>query len=257
MRPDPFFLVGCVRSGTTMLRDLLRRHPNLACPEETHFYRWGDPMGTDNLRKVLSSNPVLREHRKIDQIQESEFTRMMEQSTSRADLYQRYMQCYIERNKPQARRWFDKTPQNVYGAMLMACSMPDARFVHIVRNPLNVVASLRLGKVIKVGALLGAINYWTEAEHIMRGLKQAFPDRVYEMRYEDLMDDGPGHTRLLMSFLGEAYDPAWFADFVMTPSDHRGAEVLSPEDTQVVLQACEAGMRRHGYLPAAGGAVQA
>jgi hypothetical protein len=43
----------------------------------------------------------------------------------------------------------------------------------------------------------------------------------------------------------------------MTPSDHREAEVLSPEDTQVVLQACEAGMLRHGYLQAAGGVVSA
>ena len=40
--PDgpPLFLVGCVRSGTTLTRDLLRRVPGVICPEETHFLRW-------------------------------------------------------------------------------------------------------------------------------------------------------------------------------------------------------------------------
>ena len=42
----PFFVLGCVRSGTTMLRDALRMHPHLACPEETHFFRWGEPFGS-------------------------------------------------------------------------------------------------------------------------------------------------------------------------------------------------------------------
>jgi len=248
MAAEPFFLVGCVRSGTTMLRNLLRCHPNLACPEETHFYRWGEPMGTEGLRRMLSTNPVLRQHRRIDGIWEEEFLRMLDRSASRPDLYERYMQRYIGRNKPQATRWFDKTPQNVYGAMLMACSMPQARFVNIVRNPLNVVASLRLGKVMKVESLQGAINYWTEAEHIMRGLKHAFPERVLEMRYEDLMADVSTHTQRLLAFLGEPHDPAWFAGFALSPSDHRDAEVLSPEETLTVQQACQAGMRRHGYL---------
>ena len=39
----PFFILGCVRSGTTLLRDILRIHPRLESPEETHFFRWADP----------------------------------------------------------------------------------------------------------------------------------------------------------------------------------------------------------------------
>eukprot|EP01036_Dinobryon_divergens_P003055 gene3055-4019_t len=119
-RPPPFFVVGCVRSGTTMLRDALRMHPNLACPEETHFFRWADPFGTDGLNRVLSNNAVLKKHREIDGVTEEEFKAMLGESTSRADLYERYMALYMQRKKPAATHWFDKTPQNIYGAMLAA-----------------------------------------------------------------------------------------------------------------------------------------
>ena len=35
----PLFIIGSVRSGTTLTRDLLRRVPDFICPEETHFFR--------------------------------------------------------------------------------------------------------------------------------------------------------------------------------------------------------------------------
>mgnify|MGYP003951013369 CR=1 FL=1 len=124
----PFFMLGCVRSGTTMLRDALRMHPNLAGPEETHFYRWGEPYGTEAMTRTLTNNVVLKRHREIDGITEPEFVEMLKQCTSRAELYWKYMTLYIHRKKPGATRWFDKTPQNVYGAMLAASSMPRARF---------------------------------------------------------------------------------------------------------------------------------
>src|SRR6185369_78712 len=71
-QPAPFFILGCVRSGTTMLRDVLRGHPNLACPEETHFFRWASPFGTPEYMKSLDA-PVLRKHREMDGITEAEF----------------------------------------------------------------------------------------------------------------------------------------------------------------------------------------
>jgi hypothetical protein len=35
---EPFFIVGCSRSGTTLLQVLLDAHPNLALPPESHIY---------------------------------------------------------------------------------------------------------------------------------------------------------------------------------------------------------------------------
>src|SRR5262245_1158574 len=90
-RSGPFFVLGCVRSGTTMLRDVLRLHPNLAAFEETHLFRWAEPFGTDAYARGVTTNPVLKKHCEIDGIMEEEFATMLRQATLRADLYNRYM----------------------------------------------------------------------------------------------------------------------------------------------------------------------
>jgi len=248
--PPPFFILGCVRSGTTMLRDVLRRHPHLAAPEETHFFRWAEPFGSDGYIRGVRSNPVLKRHRELDGITEDEFEEMLNSAHSRGDLYQRYMALYIQRRKPGATRWFDKTPQNVYGAAMIAASVPKSRFVHIVRNPVNVVASLRIGKVMKVERLTGAVNYWREAVDTMFVLKRAYPGRVHELKYEDLVRDPEPHLEALLAFLEEPYDPAHFATAVFRESDHADAGVLTDAEAQRVRKLCAVGLKRYGYLPA-------
>jgi hypothetical protein len=248
----PFFILGCVRSGTTMLRNVLRMHPHLACPEETHLYRWAEPYGTHNYRHVVSNNTTLKRHREMDGISEAEFAAMLEAATSRAELYRRYMALFMSRKKPGATRWFDKTPQNVYGAAL-AASMPGTRFVHIVRNPENIVASLRLGKVMKVADLVGAVNYWNEAVDILHTLKRAYSKRVYELRYEDFVQRPEQELKNLLAFLGEPYDPEWFKAMVLTEANHTESGILTPEEQSQVRALCSLGRRRYGYEPRAAG----
>lgn len=246
-RSNPFFIVGCVRSGTTMLRDVLRMHPNLACPEETHFFRWGDPFGTEQMTRTLCNNQVLKKHRELDGISEEEFKNMVTRATSRGELYERYMTLFMRRRKPNAKRWFDKTPQNVYGALLAAGSMPRAKFVHIVRDPMNVAASLRIGRIVKVENLTGACNYWNEAVQIVGGLKRAYPSRVYELRYEDIVREPLAQLELLLNYLGEPFDAANFARMTLRESDHSDEGVLSPEAQAQVRELCASGRRRYGY----------
>ena len=245
--PAPFFMLGCVRSGTTMLRDVLRMHPNLSCPEETHFFRWGEPFGTEGMSRSLSNNAVLKKHREIDGITEAEFADMLARSASRAELYHQYMALYMKRKKPGATRWFDKTPQNVYGALLAATSMPRSKFVHIVREPVNVVASLRIGRIVKVANMTGACNYWNEAIQIVAGLKRAFPARVFEMRYEDFVAQPQAQMKLLLDFLSEPFDAKWFAALNTRQVDHRDEGVLSADEQAMVRSLCGPGRRRYGY----------
>jgi hypothetical protein len=244
---SPFLLVGCVRSGTTMLRDALRMHPNLACPEETHFFRWGEPYGTDAMLRSLSNNAVLKKHREIDGITEPEFAEMLRESSSRAELYGKYMALYMQRRKPAARRWFDKTPQNVYGALLAASSMPRSKFVHIVREPINVVASLRIGRIVKVDSLTGACNYWNEAVQIVAGLKRAYPARVYELRYEDFVAQPFVQMKMLLDFIGEPFQESWFESLKTREIDHKDEGVLTADELTVVRTLCAAGRQRYGY----------
>ena len=73
-------------------------------------------------------------------------------------------------NAPANARWFDKTPQNVFGLLLLGFDYPESRFVHVYRNPLNVVASLKVGKVMKLDDPVAASNYWRESVAIAESL---------------------------------------------------------------------------------------
>lgn len=247
-RPAPFFVIGCVRSGTTMLRNLLRCHPHLACPEETHFYRWPEPFGSAAYARIVQTNPVLRKHREIDGISEAEFADILAKSTTRRDLCDRYMALYIAKNKPGATRWFEKTPQNVYGAGMLG-DWKEVRFVHIVRNPVEVAASLRLGKVMNKFEPLGAANYWREAIENITTLRRAYPKRMHEVRYEDFTADPMGELAKLCEFLEEPFDASWFEGMAVKEVSHADESVLSPQEQALVRKLCQKGCKQYGYLP--------
>jgi hypothetical protein len=247
LKPAPFFVIGCLRSGVGVLRSMLQRHPQLASPEPTHFFRWAEPFGTEPLFRLLLTHPTLQAQRTLDGISEAEFATLLRQSSSRAELYNRYMALFLARRHPSARRWFDATPQNVYGALLAASSMPRAKFVHVVREPLDVVASLRAGRAGRPEPLTAACASWNEATQIAQGLKRAFPARVYEVRYEDLLRDAHQQLRLLLSFVDEPYEAAWFEGMKIQPVARRADSVASDDEQALVRTLCAAGRRRYGY----------
>lgn len=244
----PFFIVGCVRSGTTMLRDVLRLHPNLDCPEETHFYRPSEPFGTPAYKRWVTNNKTLARHRAMDGILEPEFAEVVAASQTRSDLLTRYMELFLSRRPSNARRWFDKTPQNVYGAAMIAHEFPQASFVHIVRNPWDVISSLRIGKIVKVEEVVGACSYWREAVEIIETLKRAYPKRVHELKYEDLVSATDRELQRLLSFIGEPYDSSWFASYRLAPVKHDADRLFTDAERRIVPNLCGPMMQRFGYV---------
>jgi hypothetical protein len=243
----PFFILGCVRSGTTMLRNILRKHPNLACPEETQFFRWAEPFRGPMYRQYLIGNSTLKRHRQIDGISEPEFLDMLNSSNSRGDLCSRYMARYLALAKPSAGRWFDKSPQNAYGAAMIAADFPAAKFIHIVRDPVNVVASLRIGKVMKLEDMVAACSYWNEAAANLALLKRGCRNRVLEISYERFTADPMAGIQEVLNFVGEPYEASVFAGVVTSEVDHASSGVLSAEELQQVRELCLEGRVRYGY----------
>ena len=200
---EPFFLVGCVRSGTTLLRNLLKAHPNLACPDETHFFRWPHPFSSGNFTRIVRNNAVLKKHRRNDCVDEQDYLSILKSAETRRDLQNQYIELFLRENNKQDNRWFEKTPQNVYGLLLLSAMYPESKFVSIHRHPLNVVASLKAGKVMAKHSLVAAINAWLEATLIIREYKSAWPDRIHELAYEDLTNTPEITLNTALEFLDE------------------------------------------------------
>lgn len=198
-----FFILGSVRSGTTLLRDLLSRHPDLICPQETHFFRWGEPFQATDYDYVNRKSETLIQHRKMDGVSEEDFLNILSDSKDRKEFMNRYMKLFRNVQKNQHARAFDKTPQNVYGLPLIKAYFPDAQIIHIVRNPLNVVASLKQGRDLLPQTLIAAINFWKEAVLIINTMKPLLGDNLYQLKYEDLTSNPETEITGLLSFLNE------------------------------------------------------
>ncbi|PWK60111.1 sulfotransferase family protein [Roseicyclus mahoneyensis] len=244
----PLFIVGCVRSGTTLTRDLLRRVPSLICPEETHFFRWSEPFRTPHSFAPYRHNQLLKKHREIDGVIEEDFEAILQTSRSKAELQRNYITAFARaKGITGPYRWFDKTPQNVYGAPLIAQQMPNARFLNLVRNPLNVVASLVLGRQVKIPDVHGACNYWNESVQIMTTMEAAYPDRILTMRYEDLIADVPA---AMAQILGHAHINAPTGLYNGADAhDERNLwrKALDADALSAVRLRCSALARRFGY----------
>lgn len=182
---------------------MLNLHPRLASPAETHLFRWAEPFGTPEYDRFYKKSKLFKLHRLEDGVADFDFHYSLRFQPTRKGLMDWYGREILRlRNKPGG-RWFDKTPQNVYGLLLLSAAYPEAKFVHIVRNPLNVVVSLMKGEVLPAMDLRGAINYWLEAALLLSHYKTLAPQRLIELRYEDLIENPAAQITALLTFIGE------------------------------------------------------
>jgi Sulfotransferase family len=184
------FVVGCSRSGTTLLRAMLDAHPELAVPPESHFAiqprirlrrdRWFGLWGIDA--------PDLR-------------------GLDVADAVRAVFAAYAAaQRKP---RYADKTPHYVSHLPLLAQRFPEARFVHLIRDGRDVALSL-LEVPWGPNTLEAAAVHWRR--RVLEGRAAGLPpERYREVRYEALVAHAEAELRALAPWLGLAYDPAVLA----------------------------------------------
>jgi hypothetical protein len=245
----PFFVLGCVRSGTTLLRDILRQHPRLESPEETHFFRWADPYASPRYERNYVGNKLFKTHREIDGVSDLNFHNGRVIARNRKEISDFYGKYYLEARNNVDGRWFDKTPQNVYGILLLGYMYPTAKFVHIYRSPLNVVSSLKEGRVMAKHEVKGGINYWLESMIMLNEYKKmpGGTDRILEIKYEDMVSDPKCYVDKIFEFVGE--DPALMDYSKVTTHKEKDKykKILTESEIDYVKQLCEPFYSQYGY----------
>jgi hypothetical protein len=207
--PPAPFIVGVTRSGTTLLRLMLDAHPEMAIPPETHFVpqlikktrkrgisceeahgvvtghrQWGD--------FDLDSGELLRRYCELDRIDP--------ESTVRA-----FFELYAEREgKP---RWGDKTPNYVKRMKQIERTIPEARFVHMIRDGRDAALS-RFKRLLKEPPPIDTV-----AERWVRKIEGARADaedldHYIEVQYEHLVRDTETELRRVCEFLELDWDPS-------------------------------------------------
>jgi LPS sulfotransferase NodH len=212
----PIFVIGCPRSGTTLLQLMLHSHPRIAVPPETrflipaYFHRkvYGDMRVADN-RRALAEWIATGKGTKFRELglNADEFVEEAVRAPgSLGSVLGTAFAAYAQRfAKP---RWGDKRPSYFQHVGVIRRMFPDAQFVHLIRDGRDCVSSLKEMPWYG-GNVYTAISTWAEA--IDRGRRLAAelpPDAYFELRYENLTADPEGVLRALCTFLGEEYDPA-------------------------------------------------
>ena len=209
--PFPFF-VGRGRSGTTLLRAMFDSHPQMAIPGESHFVA---PMALQRSRYETSRGfdaesftaDLLRHPRfHLWALPEAGVRAEILQDPPRdlADAVRRVFAMYA-RSRGKA-RYGDKTPIYVIHMRVLARLLPDARFVHIIRDGRDVALSYQEVE-FGPGSLAESALQWKRWVRTGREAGHRLgPARYREVRYEDVLDDSKGVLRALCGFLELEYD---------------------------------------------------
>lgn len=188
MATRPIFIVGCPRSGTTLLRLILDSHPNISCGPETHIIRDFARL-LDSRWKDLSRFGLPRSYW-VDA-----FSR----------LFDEFQQQYA-RSRGR-KRWADKTPAYSLHLDFISQLFPSAQIVHVVRDPAGVVASHRDRWGYRA-AMKAPAKWTTYVETARKAGDSIGPQRYYEISYEEVVTRPEQTLEPLFAFLGEPWTQA-------------------------------------------------
>jgi hypothetical protein len=189
MLKRPIFIVGTMRSGSTLFRLILDAHPDIAIGEETGF------MAALAATKEIPHWP--HGHGWFERIgwTEPEFDERLR------DFYGGLFERHALTQGKQ--RWGEKTPFHSRHIPQMATIFPDAVFAGIVRHPGAVVHSLQRKWHYKFD---DAVTHWvaTNEEIFQRG-SELLGERFALLRYEDLVASPEPLLREVVDWLGEPW----------------------------------------------------
>ncbi len=147
-RWPPTFIVGCPRSGTTLLSAILNRHPQICVPPESHFYRYMHEQFKQGWEWVQKDWPQ-NVHQFLEPMCTNYWTdyapkELIEDLSyppeNEGDLFLYLVNKYtVDKNK---NLWIEKTPDHLRFADKILTQHPDARFIYIYRDGRDVALSL-------------------------------------------------------------------------------------------------------------------
>jgi len=195
------FLVGCPRSGTTWLQRLLAAHPRIRTGQESHLFHFYVGPQLRIWDRLLDPAATGRGGVGIGgYMDEEEFVAVV----------RRYMNSLLTpmlRPLATGELFLDKSPSHALYLPEICRLLPEARFIHIVRDPRDVVASL-LAAGMGWGAgwaprdARRAARSWVQhVQAVREGAGALRGGALVEVLYEELHDDPVPALRRVADFL--------------------------------------------------------
>ena len=195
--PDPVFVVGLPRSGSTLVEQILASHSQVEGTQELpSLPRIAAELGGGLADPLRSRYPEV-----MDTLEPDNFRTLGER-------YLELTRAYRD-GKP---RFVDKMPNNFRHLGLVHLMLPNARIIDVRREPMACcVANLRQlfagGQDFTYG-IEDIARYYRSYLELMRHWDAVLPGRVLHVMYDDLVEDLGGEVRRLLEHCALEFEPA-------------------------------------------------
>ena len=212
---SPVLVIGMPRCGSTLVEQIISAHPDVAGAGEVLF-----------MQELIDSLPG-----RLGQ----PFPEVLPLigADCAADLAQTYLGKLEARADEEASRITDKLLYNFLYLGLVLRIMPRAKIVHVSRNPLDSCLSMYFLKFATGQRysydLRELGQYYRLYQNLMAHWDQVLGDRIYNVRYEDVVTDMEGETRRLLDHCEIPFHPACL-EF------HKSKRAVATASTQQVRQ---------------------
>ena len=184
----PLFVIGMIRSGTTLVEQMLSNHSDIgACGELLFWNEQQERINSAIAQGTIDGNLV-------------------------SELANEYLEL-IGQVSPKTLRAIDKMPLNFFLVGPIHLALPNARFVHVKRSPSDTCFSIFTTYFESSPNFAhdqdNIVFYYHEYERLMAHWRSLLPeDRFIEVAYEDLVANPEAEMRRLMRFIGVEWDPS-------------------------------------------------
>ncbi len=216
-RPDPIFIVGLPRAGSTLLEQILASHSQVD--------------GTLELPNILSLSRRLRGRGPFAEDEEPRYPRILAELEH--DYFEKFGQQYMDDTqvyRQGAAYFVDKMPNNFLHTGLIKLILPNAKVIDARRHPMACCFSgfkqlFAEGQEFTYG-LTQIGDYYRNYVEMMDHWDQVLPGYVLRVQHEDVVLDLETQVRRILDFCGLEFEPACLEFYrtdrnVRTPSSEQ------------------------------------
>lgn len=218
--PPPFFIMGCPRSGTTLVSRILDAHSRIAVYHETNYYPlfrphlpfYGNLSKSSNLNRLITDVlESIRLQGLTTPPQKDEFRKALVAPTFEGVLTTLLHLHARQQGKAQSG---EKTPRHFLYLSEILETFPESPVLFLIRDPRDTVLSN-----VKMfnSSIKDAAQLWNEA--FLSYSRASRP--VHLVRYEELVEKPGEVAEAMCTFLGEPYEPTMLSFFERIPETWR------------------------------------